>query len=195
LDYDRGRDWIGTVAQSAIGSVLIPLTLLVILELASVARDIDLLELLKQDPKPIIGLPLSPLVDIPPLGRFNLIHALNTVILFYLEYFVLTGIGPSSPRTSIDIALTSVIIIWLVWVVLPLLEVEEYDSILRYTERPRSLYLHAITATGAVVLVSIWGSPYSHPDLVEGAAISFLVLNILSFLMTLGDELATALKP
>lgn len=74
---------------------------------------------------------------VPPLGRFAFLHTANFAILAYLFILSYTNLEDQI-RT---ISLTLVIILWLM---LPALEVDEYDFLLREDEKAQSLSVHVL---------------------------------------------------
>jgi len=134
----------------------------------------------------------------PPMGRFGFLHTTNYIILVYL--FLL-----SFNNLSEQIQIISLSIVSLVWLVLPTLEVRQYDFLLKQDKPVDSLFYHIIT-TG-VLLATLWvmipqGLQQPMPDyrIVVGSlsyrppnlTVPFLIgiASIWSFLRTLYNEMS-----
>lgn len=142
-------------------SLLVPLLLLVVAALTNVSRQVDIIEvsnevhpkvyLLQGGPvetalRPLFELSLSPGEKAsqreetevsggaePKFGRFNHIHAFNSLLLGLA--LVLTALSESSLSGVILAVVISVF-----WMVLPILEVNEYDLMMRHFEPEDPLY-------------------------------------------------------
>ncbi|ELZ96031.1 hypothetical protein C440_05557 [Haloferax mucosum ATCC BAA-1512] len=117
------------------GSLVLPLIVLVIVELSGVARDVDLKKAVLSDYPPILFSFLDGGMEIiPRFGRFNFIHGMNTTLILF-GVLLLSG-------DTLGLALLSSMILFVVWVALPLLEVKEYDDILATGTSPTSIHWH-----------------------------------------------------
>ncbi|GGM50632.1 hypothetical protein [Haloarcula argentinensis] len=123
----------GTGMATDLNSLLLPIILLVVVELSGVAREVDLEEAVVKDYPPIF-LPSEEFSIIPHFGRFNFIHGLNTTLILF---GVLLLSGPNS-----QLPVISALILSVVWIALPVLEVEEYDDILLEGESATSIHWH-----------------------------------------------------
>lgn len=131
-------------------SVLLPLMMVVVGQLAATARDIDLETIEPDDDVHLLDAPglrwvadgslrLPALLStrdhddsVPQFGRLNQIHAYNSVLLGASHAFnSLTGNGRST-------LLLGVLIV-VFWAVVPLIEVDEYDDMMRTFDRTDSL--------------------------------------------------------
>ncbi|WP_157573539.1 hypothetical protein [Haloplanus natans] len=83
----------------------------------------------------------------PPMGRFGFLHTTNYIILAYL--FLLSFNNRSSQIRIISLSIVS-----LIWLVLPTLEVRQYDFLLKEDKPVDSLFYH-ILITG-ILLVTLW---------------------------------------
>lgn len=135
---------------------------LVVIEIGGVARALDLEEIAEQELPPFfIGLfylldsGSQQRVQIPQLGRFNFLHGANLAIIF-LGYVLVTDTTTGSTGALFSL------ITFIVWALLPLLEVDEYENVLRDGLRPVSYYYHVIVVTVTSVFVfaydDIWAT-------------------------------------
>lgn len=177
------------MAQDVIGSLFLPLLLLVVIELARVAREVDLEEVVKGNPAPFFWPYEERPGILPNLGRFSFIHTVIIVILAYSEFFVVTALTPGSVVTSEPIALVSLLLIWLVWVLLPILEVDEYDAILEQGHRPISFYFHFLLGTAVVVYTPVWRLVIGRASWSDAIWGMLLFLAVGLFLTSLENEL------
>lgn len=105
-------------------SLFVPLLFLVILKLSDIAREVNLKEIQGNPPWDIlIWSQWGWSATLPNLGRFNFIHAAN----FYFAGYALFMVQPMIEDGKIQ-AIFSISIIT-VWILLPIFEVDEYDSI------------------------------------------------------------------
>jgi hypothetical protein len=81
----------------------------------------------------------------PPLGRFSLLHAANFAILSYL--FILASTNLDGVVREISISLVGII-----WVFQPILEVDEYDTLLKDDKPVNSLINHIFST---IILLSL----------------------------------------
>jgi|GEM_PF-3176357 len=127
---------------------------LVVIEIGGVARSLDLERISEQKLPPFfIGLfyfldtgSQQQQVTIPQLGRFNFLHGANIAIIF-LGYVLVTETTTGS--TGILFSL----ITYVVWAILPLLEVDEYEDILIDGFRPVSYYHHVLVVSAAAIYI------------------------------------------
>jgi hypothetical protein len=154
-------------------SLVVPLLLLVVAALTNVSRQVDIIEvsnevhpnvyLLQGGPietvlRPLFDLSLSPGEKAsqregtevsggaePRFGRFNHIHAFNSLLLGLA--LVLTVLSESSLSGVILAVVISVF-----WMVLPILEVNEYDLMMRQFEPDDPLYSLAFHMIATAVL-------------------------------------------
>ncbi len=141
--------------------LFVSLLFVVIVEIGAIARSLDLERIAEQKLPPFfIGVfylldtgSSQQTVSIPQLGRFNFLHGANLAILF-VGFVLVTE--TTTGLTGVLIALVTVI----VWALLPLLEVDEYEEILIDGYRPVSYYHHVIVVLVAAVMIysydSLW---------------------------------------
>lgn len=200
-------------------SLLVPLLLLVVAALTNVSRQVQIIEvsnevhpevyLLQGGPiervlRPIFELSLSPGEKAstreepevsggkePKFGRFNHIHAFNSLLLGLA--LVLTVLSESGLSGVILAVIISVF-----WMVLPILEVNEYDLMMRHFEPEDPLYslsfhmiVTALLCLPPIVLsyVDVTGYPllYKGVGIIAYLSASVLIGNI--FQSYLRDEL------
>ena len=134
-------------------SLFVSLLFVVIVEIATVARELDL-ERISKDKLPPFFVGLFYLLDsgsqqqvtIPQLGRFNFLHGANLAMII-LGFVLVTD--TTSGRTGALIALVT----FVVWALVPLLEVDEYEEIVADGYRPVSYYHHVfVTALTALFI-------------------------------------------
>lgn len=134
-------------------TIMAPLLFIVVLELSSIGRDVDLPKAMEQERYPL-GLPfLRPIF--PPFGRFNFVHGANLVVLTS-GLLLITLLGGQWVRWGTSF------MAWIVLIILPVLEVEEYGRIL--SENAGSLsrffysfHVHLLLASVLTLYVVIWG--------------------------------------
>lgn len=163
--------------------LFVSLLFVVIVEIGAIARSLDLERISEQKLPPFfIGLFYlldtgsdQQTVSIPQLGRFNFLHGANLAILF-LGFVLVTE--TTSGLTGFLISLVTVI----VWGLLPLLEVDEYEEILIDGYRPVSYYYHVcVVVIAAVVVYSyefIWSVlvPQTVPPFVQSLSLAVVCL-------------------
>lgn len=111
---------------------LIPILFVVVNQLAGVGRELDLQSALDEERNPL-GIPILDWISwVPPLGQFNFIHGTNLSIL--TVSLVLTAVL-SSGWTKFGLIVST----WLMLVVLPVLEINCYDQIVKLDEAPYTL--------------------------------------------------------
>jgi hypothetical protein len=172
-------------------SLFVSLLFVVVIEIGAIARSLDLERIADQKLPPFfIGLfylldtGSQQTVSVPQLGRFNFLHGANLAIL--MVGFVLV----TETVTGITGLLVSVITV-IVWALLPLLEVDEYEEILIDGFRPVSYYHHVlVVAATALVIYSYDGlwrrfAPASAPQHLEAVGL-FVVCVPLYYVMLLG---------
>ena len=127
---------------------------LVVIEIAGVARELDLQQIADEKLPPFfIGLfymldtgSKQQRVRIPQLGRFNFLHGANLAIIF-LGYVLVTETTTGSTGALFSL------ITFVVWAIIPLLEVDEYEDILIDGFRPVSYYHHVLVVSAVALLV------------------------------------------
>lgn len=139
-------------------SVFVPLLILVIIEISQVAREFDLQEIAKRKQEPffysvfyLLDRSSQDRISIPQLGPFNFVHGMNLGILF-LGYTV--TLSTSTGRIQILTGL----VVFLFWVLFPMVEVNEYVRIMDDPNvQPVSFLYHSILTTiaAAIILASI----------------------------------------
>lgn len=136
-----------------IGSLILPILVLVVVELSSAAREVDLEQAIRQDYPPML-LPQRQFNFLPRFGRFTFIHVTNASLLLGGIYLLSTG--------SREFTILSAVILTVLWIALPMLEVEEYDDILAAGHAPKSIYFHILVGVVAIWYIAgsqqVWGS-------------------------------------
>lgn len=113
-------------------TTLLPLLFLVVTQLAQVGRKVDLQAALAEGRNPL-GVPiLDSIPGVPPLGQFNFIHGVNLVQLT-IGLILVTTINNGVLRDGLTV------LTWSMFVILPVLEVNTYDSILSWQTTPIAL--------------------------------------------------------
>lgn len=112
------------MAASDIIVLFLPLTIVVSLEISSVVRNINLLEVTHPN----------------ELARFSFLHLSNVIILVIGLYLVLNF------RLDDVVGSFSTLIVLLVLLALPILEVDEYDRTNTFVI-PRSFFYHSVLVT------------------------------------------------
>lgn len=109
------------MASSTEVTAVIPLLFLVVTQISSAGREMDLVEVAGNH-NPFV---FSFLPDgvFPNMGRFNFVHGMNMVVLIVA---VVTSAGLTSGLQSRLLVAVSITL----WIVTPALEVDEYDQIL-----------------------------------------------------------------
>jgi hypothetical protein len=82
----------------------------------------------------------------PHLGRINVFHGTNVIVL--LSAFALVLTVESSPIRNV-----TALVVAIIWLQLPLLEIDEYKSIREAGIPPVSLYWHMVTTLGVMTLM------------------------------------------
>jgi hypothetical protein len=127
-------------------SVFVPLLFLVVTELSSIAREIDLKNTVKQKSSPfVLGFAprfveeLNKFLNVPKLGHFNFIHGANFILLA-LGMFLVVSISSGTTMYVL------VAMVWIIWSLLPIFEVDKYQAILN-TKKPFSFAIHVATTS------------------------------------------------
>ncbi len=132
-------------------TTLVPLLLLLVLQFASLTREVgeSSSELVGVNP---LGTPVSWLSSdgddgtrlLPRLGRINVHHATNVGVLF-AAFALVTRVNPGPVRNVVGLVAA------IVWIQLPVLEIDEYDEIRDAGIPPISLYWHVVSTVGTLV--------------------------------------------
>lgn len=179
--------------------IFISLLFVVIIEIGGVARSLDLERICEEKLPPFfIGLfflldtgSQQQQVSIPQLGRFNFLHGANLAILFL-------GFGLVVEATTGATGLLIGLVTYVVWAILPLLEIDEYEEILVDGYRPVSYYHHVIVVTLSAALIysydSIWNYAFGGSSLIKNAilialCIGLFYIMLFGFLKNLEREL------
>lgn len=171
--------------------LFVSLLFVVVIEIGGIARSLDL-ERISEEKLPPFFIGLFYLLDtgssqqkvsVPQLGRFNFLHGANLAIL--LLGFILVS-TTSSGLTKILVSLVTFII----WALIPLLEIDEYEEILIDGLRPVSYYHHVVIVSISAVLISfrelLWSLfPYQLHSLIK-QSIQILVILCLYYTMLFG---------
>lgn len=171
--------------------LFVSLLFVVVIEISAIARSLDLERICEEKLPPFfIGLfylldtgSSQQKVSIPQLGRFNFIHGANLAILFL-------GFALVVENTSGITGLLISLVTFVVWALLPLLEIDEYEQILIDGYRPVSYYHHVLMIVIASLMIfsydMIWSViPYSVPTLVENLLL-FAICVLLYYIMLFG---------
>jgi hypothetical protein len=182
-------------------SLIVPLLLVVVTTLTDVSRQVEIVDVANEvNPevyllqggfveaalRPLFDLSLSPGEKVSPregtevsggaeprFGRFNHIHAFNSLLLGLT--LVLTVLSESSLSGVILAAIISVF-----WMVLPILEINEYDLMMRHFEPEDPLYSLSFHMIGTAILC-VPALVLSYMD-VSGYAISHKAIGIVAYL-------------
>lgn len=132
-------------------SVAIPLVFLVVLKLSDMAREMDLVAIVERG-KSAWGLPFFWGLErpLPPTGRLVHIHSLNILILN--ATILLVFLSGLSVQNLLLAALA-----FLIWIMLPVFEIDEYDIIqTRSHSPPVSFVSHAVSAVLMLGISGLW---------------------------------------
>jgi hypothetical protein len=111
---------------------LIPILFVVVNQLAGVGRELDLQAALSEERNPL-GIPILDWIPwVPSLGQFNFIHAANLSIL---TVSLILAAVLSSGWIKLGLMLST----WFMLVVLPVLEINCYDKIVKLEKAPYTL--------------------------------------------------------
>lgn len=115
-------------------TIFVPLVFGVVAQLSALARTMadEAQDLVDKEP---VLLPVSDWSAIPTLGRLNYVHATNNLLL--TASFLLVGVLDAGVVKNV-----LGLLVLLVWLLLPLLEVDEYGEIRETGNLPLSLYFH-----------------------------------------------------
>lgn len=146
------------MAQDSSISIFVPLLVLIIVEISQVAREFDLVAIAEKKQEPffysvfyLLDQSSQDIIKIPQLGPFNFIHGMNLAILYLGFTLIVTSSGGSR---QVIIAL----IVWLFWVLVPVLEVKEYVIIMDDPNvGPISFLYHSIVTTIAAIGIFMFG--------------------------------------
>lgn len=152
------------MVEDASLSVFVPVLVLVIIEVSQAAREFDLVEIAERKQEPffysvVYLLHRSPqeVIRVPQLGPFNFIHGMNLAIL-NLGYVLVVLVGEGNVR------IVTALILWLIWVLFPMLEVYEYVAIMSTPGvGPVSFLYHSIVTTIAAVVIFASGGVLETP--------------------------------
>lgn len=188
------------MVENSTVSIFVPVLVLVIIEISQAAREFDLIAIATQKQKPffysifyLLDYSSQEVIRIPQLGPFNFIHGMNLAIL-HLGYILVILISEGNIR------LVTALIIWLFWVLFPILEVYEYVSIMANPETgPISFLYHSIITTIAASFIFIFRNSLETPIqtgdirlptiLFIIIIIVFYYVNLIGFLSLLEGEL------
>lgn len=195
--YQTGSSF---MVENSATSVFVPVLVLVIIEISQAAREFDLAKIAAQKQEPffysvfyLLDRSSQDLIRIPQLGPFNFIHGMNLAIL-HLGFILVLLTSTGSVRIVVAL------ILWLFWVLFPILEVYEYEIIMANPDMgPLSFLYHSIvTTTSAVFLFATReylavpieeGGVYPETALVIIAVIGLYYASLLGYLQLLQREL------
>lgn len=164
--------------------LFVSLLFVVVIEIGGIARSLDL-ERISEEKLPPFFIGLFYLLDtgsqqqqvsIPQLGRFNFLHGANLAILF-IGFALVTE--TTAGLTGFLISLVT----FVVWALLPLLEVDEYEDILIDGYRPVSYYHHVLIVALSAVLMYSYDIIWSYT---VGNTPSQLVKNLILVVLCIG---------
>lgn len=172
-------------------SLFVSLLFVVVVEIGAIARSLDL-ETISEQKLPPFFIGLFYLLDtgsqdtvgVPQLGRFNFLHGANLGIL--MLGFVLVSVS----LTGLTKLLVSTIT-FVIWALLPLLEVDEYEQILIDGFRPVSYYHHALFSLFTALLIYeydvVWNTvvPAGTPSVFQPAGL-FVICVSCYYIMLFG---------
>lgn len=153
------------MVEPSMFSVLIPLFALIVIELSQVARDINLVTAVSEERMPMklmtYGGRLDPRWGRPTFGRFNILHLANTLILTY-------GIYLARYFANGDLEWLLALPLWIVLLLLPILEVNEYKDILRDENAITSIRMHMLLVVVYVSTFLLYGMLWVYTISVTG---------------------------
>lgn len=181
--------------------LFVSLLFVVVVEIGGIARSLDL-ERISEEKLPPFFVGLFFLLDtssrqrrvsIPQLGRFNFLHGANLAIVFI-------GFGLVTSTTSGTTGLLIALVTFVVWALIPLLEVDEYEAILVDGYRPVSYYHHVFLVSVAALFVSgydaLWATALApllpavlRPVVLGGVSVALYYAMLFGFLAHLEREL------
>ncbi|WP_323677599.1 hypothetical protein [Halorubellus sp. PRR65] len=173
-------------------SLIVSVTALIILQIASAAKEIDLFEVVREKPRTPgevlqIRIDLINRVD-PKMGRFAFLHLANAEIIVFvlavLDYQASSLLGDLSPLLAI------------LWIILPYLEIDEFDSLTTHGYAMRSIIVHTL----GIIIIAIVGivirNNELHPvvsgvpiELLKAGAALLVAIHGLLFLSALRNDL------
>lgn len=175
-----------TMALNEGASIFIPLLFLVVTEIGAIARNLPLKRIADEELPPFwIGVfywlhsDPNERVRIPQLGRFNFIHGANLAIIT-LGFILVTD--TTSGFTGHVVALLT----WIVWMMLPIFEVDEYEAILE-TGRPVSFYFHVLVGSANALFIYFFDGvldAFSVPSS-TATAVAFFIGNVVLYYASL----------
>lgn len=152
------------MVDSSTISIFVPVLILIVIEISQAAREFDLQKISSNKQEPFfysifyfLERSQQEMIHIPQLGPFNFIHGMNLGIL-YLGYTL--TITTSTGTTQIMTGL----IVYLFWVVFPMIEVNEYVAIMDDPDiGPISFLYHSLLTTISAVTIFLYGSIITEP--------------------------------
>lgn len=179
------------MVEGSATSIFVPILVLVIIEISQAARELDLVSIAKQKQEPffysvfyLLHQSSQSLIRIPQLGPFNFIHGMNLAIL-HLGYVLILLTSGGTVRLIIAL------IMWLFWVLFPILEVSEYVEIMSAPDiGPRSFLYHSVVTT--VTAVAVFGfkgyltTPIQNGGIQSEALLLILALCLLYYASLIG---------
>lgn len=171
------------MSSEVVSAIFIPFLALVIVEMSGISRNIDLLDMHSADLMAIF--PLFWKADgsffgIPRWGRFNFIHTTNVVAILYGEYIVLEVVPAS--------AVISVTVLWALLMIFPILEVNEYDILLKESVTPKSIYFHIISGSIAIIYTGVWVLLWKDSTIATGIWSGIFMMTVAIFPISLSRE-------
>lgn len=146
-------------------SIFLPILFLLVVELSAVARRIDV-ENLSNSTRPKLRWWVF---TVPNLGRFVYIH---TACLAILSFVLFIGLNIASGLLSAGIVLASIILM----LILPLIEIEEYDSLLYKKDSLDSYRFHFLFVGSLTLLFSLYPIGSTVLGLTGGSLLQFSYL-------------------
>ncbi|ELZ80800.1 hypothetical protein C454_10856 [Haloferax gibbonsii ATCC 33959] len=124
--------------------VSMSIVFLIVIELSGMAKSTDIQAIANNNQEQLLSV-------IPNLGRFTIIHCLNVLFLVmgYLLVFP-EFLSTDSQALSLLLILTIALLL-----VLPILEIEDYDRFFREPQVADSLAIHAIMSVSLTILIPI----------------------------------------
>jgi hypothetical protein len=165
------------ISEQAI-TTLTPLLFLVVLELSSIARKIDLSDVVEEEHGFLLFPDSEMLEGKPKLGRFNFIHGANTILLSFGLILIV--------NSGSEISVLLGVLTWVIWVLLPVVEVEDYGALLARNISYSSLQLHIISVTVASGYIAGYDAiknsiNFLVPNPINGENIPYLILVLLLY--------------
>lgn len=188
------------MAGTSTVSIFVPVLVLVIIEISQAAREFDLRGIANSKQEPffysvfyVLDQSSQEMIRIPQLGPFNFVHGMNLGIL-YLGFTLTITTSTGNVRTITGL------IVYLFWVLFPMIEVNEYVSIMDDPEKgPVSFLFHSVMTTIAAGIIFVYGGIINEPtellpsQLELGVFVLVLVIvyyaSLIGFLSLLEGEL------